>query len=369
MNILYDHQIFTWQKYGGISRYFYELITRLSGYHDANVSLFMGFHLNRYGLGNEQGRLAHFWGVTRPAIPKTTRAFKWINNALFRTAARRYSADLYHQTYYERLAPDFRGARVVTVFDMIHELYPDSFSSRERSMMARIKIQSVLEADAVICISESTKKDLQHLFGIDDDKIRVIYLGNSLDITNRKAAIMDAPYILYVGLRDGYKNFRTILSAFARSEKISKEFKLACFGGGAFTSEEIKLINSLHVSDRIVHVDGPDQKLANLYQYASAFIYPSLYEGFGIPLLEAMHYGCPVLAANTSSIPEVLGSAGLYFQPLDIDDVADKFDKILYDNGLRAQLMERGMQQSRKFGWDRCAEETMNYYKDIVGSS
>lgn len=366
MKILYDYQVFSWQRYGGISRYFYEIINRIVNRSGTNVSLFLGFHINEYGLDMCRNSFSHYYGKKRPAIPKSNKFFSGINRMLFHRFAPNYYADIYHQTYYGTFEKRFSGKRIVTIFDMTHERFPSSFPFYDTTR--KNKRKAVSRADGVICISESTKNDVIDYFGIPENKVTVIYLGNSLKSDVTTARLVDFPYILFVGQRHGYKNFSLLMAAYTRSQKINNAFKLICFGGGKFTSSERRLIAAHSFTGHIFHFSGPDTLLANLYKYASALVYPSQYEGFGIPLLEAMHYGCPVLASNTSSLPEVVGDAGLYFNPTDMDDLMFGLDRILFDEPLRKRLRELGYQREKRFGWDRCADETLDFYKKIVNT-
>lgn len=363
MNLIYDHQAFSIQKYGGVSRYFHELISRLCKKEDVNLSLFLGFYINEYGLEACRDLCKHFWGMKRVDIPKVGRLFTVVNKMLFRPFFVSSRADIYHPTYYANLIRGFKGKKVVTVHDMIHELYPDYFSSRD--ITSTDKKMAVQDADAVICVSQSTKKDLMELLNVPEDRIRVIYLGNSLNLEVNEPRLVDNPYVLYVGLRSGYKNFKLLLTAYARAHKIRSDFKLICFAGGKFNIQEQALIRSLDLSNKVLEYAGTDEVLANLYKYATAFVYPSLYEGFGIPPLEAMHYGCPVLVSNTSSILEVVGQAGLYFNPTSVDDLSFHLDKILHDDMLRTELIQRGHEQEKIFSWDVCAKETLKLYHQI----
>jgi len=204
-----------------------------------------------------------------------------------------------------------------------------------------------------------------HYYNVPEERIKVIYLGNPLNLEVTAPRIVDTPYILFVGLRGGYKNFDKLLTAYAQSKKLNKDFKLICFGGWKFIAHEQSLIRSLGLGDKVLHYSGPDQILANLYKYSAVFVYPSLYEGFGIPPLEAMHYGCPVLVSNTSSIPEAVGQAGLYFNPTSADDLSFHLDKILHDDTLRNELIRRGHEQENKFSWDVCAQETLKLYRQV----
>lgn len=223
----------------------------------------------------------------------------------------------------------------------------------------------ILNSDAIICISQSTRIDLLSYYNVPEDRIRVIYLGNSLKFEVTSPRLIDGPYILYVGHRSGYKNFKLLLTAYANAHSVRNNFKLVCFAGGKFNTQEQELLRSLDLGNNIVAYAGTDEMLANLYKYAAALVYPSLYEGFGLPPLEAMHYGCPVLASKTSSISEVVGQAGLYFNPTSADDLIFHLDKLLHDDILRNELTKRGHKQELQFSWDVCAKETLMLYHQI----
>jgi glycosyltransferase involved in cell wall biosynthesis len=364
MVIFYDHQIFSWQRFGGISRYFYEIISRLSRQSDIEISLFQGFHINKYGLSAFRGNYKYYQGCKRPALPKTTKVMNFVNDRFFNLLAPMGSVDVYHQTYYMVLKPDFGGKRVVTVHDMIHEMYPQYFAG---DRVTAHKKESVRRADGIICISQSTKNDLMNYFGCSEDKVKVIYHGNSLQIKVTSPPLVAVPYILYVGQRKGHKNFELLLTAYARLRQVNAEFSLVCFGGEKLSSEERNKIAELGLSNRVRYYEGPDELLANLYTHAAVFIYPSLYEGFGIPPLEAMHCGCPVLSSNTSSLPEVVGDAGLYFDPSDKDELMHKLELVLSDVDMRAGLVKAGYQQVKKFSWDSCSKETLQFYQELRG--
>jgi glycosyltransferase involved in cell wall biosynthesis len=368
MHILYDHQIFTWQRYGGISRYYYELITHLCKEPGIDVSLFLGFHVNEFAFGCPHHGFKYYFGVKRPAYPKFNKVSKLVNNTLFSSlTAVNLRADIYHQTYYSNLASRFLGKRIVTVPDMIHEIFPHYFLSRDKT--ARKKKVAIDNADGIICTSQSTKIDLMQCYRVPEQKIRVIYLGNSLQSEVTSPRLIDESYILYVGFRGLYKSFIMLLHAYAHSPRINQNYKVICFGGGPFSKHECQEIISMGVLDKVIQIDGNDDILANLYQYASVFVYPSQYEGFGLPLLESMHYGCPILTSNTSSIPEVVGQAGLYFDPTSEEDLAAKLDLILHNSTLRDQLCQRGFQQEKKFSWEQCEKETVSFYKDILSDA
>jgi glycosyltransferase involved in cell wall biosynthesis len=360
VNILYDHQVFSWQRYGGISRYFYEIISRLCKVSSISTSVFLGFHINEYGLSSFRDHYKYYWGVKRPLLPKTTKLVTFANNVLFSLIAPTFSTDIYHQTYYTCLMPSFPGKRIVTVHDMIHEIYPEYFPS-DRSFTTS-KRDSIARAEGIICPSRNTKDDLLRYYNVPEHKIRIIAHGNSLNFIVTSPRIIPEPYILFTGQRTGYKNFTLLLTAYAKSMRLVADYKLVCFGGERFSKEERKRISSLGLMERVIHQSGSDEILANLYTYAAVFVYPSLYEGFGIPLLEAMHYQCPVLAGNTSSIPEVVGDGGMYFDPKDEDALSAAMEQILSDSSLRDDLIQRGVAREKQYSWDACAKETLDFY-------
>ena len=355
MNILYDHQIFASQIYGGITRYFYEIIKRIA-YKD-KVYLYEGYHINEYGLENIEN-LKCYQGIKRPAIRYTGWLFRYLNKYNLNKFAHDLEIDIYHPTYYE----DFninKGKLIVTVYDMIHELY-------YKNDITVIKKKNLIEkADGIIAISESTKKDLIDILNIKPEKIQVIYLANSLVVDDIGDRLVKEPYVLYVGNRGGYKNFENYLKALALS-RYKNDINIVCFGGGKFINDEKHLINDLKLENRIKLFFGDDKVLANLYKYAEAFVYSSKYEGFGLPPLEAMQYGTPVVVSNTSSIPEVVGKAGIYFDPEDIEDMAIKIDSVLENHELREQLSKKGIEQVKLFSWDKCANETIDFYKQVL---
>jgi glycosyltransferase involved in cell wall biosynthesis len=174
------------------------------------------------------------------------------------------------------------------------------------------------------------------------------------------------PYLLYVGHRGGYKNFEGFLRAYASSLWLSDNFNVVCFGGGIFSRDEVALIKSLRLSmNHVIQVNGGDNKLASVYRDAALFVYPSLYEGFGIPPLEAMSLGCPVACSNTSSIPEVAGDAAEYFDPYDLDSMRTAMELVLSSEVRLNELIKLGKFRCARFSWDRCAKETLSVYKGL----
>jgi glycosyltransferase involved in cell wall biosynthesis len=373
MKILYDHTVFQFQRYGGISRYFYELITRLSIKKDVDISLFHGFHINEYALSEHKQNFDSYWGYKwkykKPAALYLWLIFAIPNKILFNNFIRSSDVNIYHPTYYRNDLDKYnKSAIVLTVHDMIHELYPDQFI--DSRFVIKTKKKSINAADQIICVSENTKKDLINMYDVPEDKIKVIYHGNSLPKSDEylkradleKMYSITKPYLLYIGDRKrSYKNFTMLLETY--STMLSDRFDLVCFGGGDFNHNELKTIKSIRCSGKVIHLSGSDHLLASLYKNAFCFIYPSLYEGFGIPLLEAMGLGCPVIASNTSSIPKVVDKAALLFDPNSKDSLINVIELLESNESKREKLINLGFEQEKKFSWDKTAYETFKVYE------
>ena len=366
LSITYDHQTFAMQRYGGISRYFYETISNLVRNDELDISVYLGHFINEYGLEKLEKQFKAFKGKKYTPRFKTKLIYLKLNDILFPGFLNKVNPGIYHQTYYNYLCPAFKGKRVITILDMTHEYFPESFSKLDKT--SEWKKQSIPKADGLICISESTRRDLIKMFNVPEEKTRVIYLGNSVDTNIISPRVIKDNYILFVGDRKGYKNFMLLLNAFAALKDVNNSYKLVCYGGGSVSNQESKLIASNGLEDKVIFDGGDDRKLANFYKYASVFVYPSKYEGFGIPPLEAMAIGCPVIASNISSIPEVVGDAGLYIDPDSIDDMKSNLQLILGDEMLRQDLVNKGFEQSKKFSWDKCAAEHLQFYKELTGN-
>lgn len=366
MKIVFDAQIFAEQEFGGISRYFCALATELARTPHIDMNIVAPIHVNGYLRGISGGIAV---GCYMRRLPKTGRMIKALSEALFQPIVSMMRPDIVHETYYSPRPTYNRGIpHVLTVYDMIHERFPGSFPANDR--VAAHKASAVHRVDHIFCISENTRRDLLEIHGIPEDHISVAYLGYDTLVASSVTAaglVGDSPYLLYVGGRQGYKNFDGLLRAYAASNWLSTNLRLVCFGGGPFSATEKGLIAELGLSDKkVVQLGGADDRLAALYSSAAAFVYPSKYEGFGIPPLEAMSLGCPVICSNTSSIPEVVGEAGEYFDPADVDSIRDALERVLQSSARRTQLIEFGRLRCKLFSWKRCAQDTMAVYRRLA---
>lgn len=369
MKVAFDHQIFTMQSYGGVSRYFVRLITGLIALGE-DVHVVAPLHRNRYLKELPRSRVCGF--EVRRFPPKTNRLIESCNQFLTSRRILSLNPDLVHQTYYSsRPVTTIHGGKtILTVYDMIHERFSNEFPARDRTTAS--KRISVAQADHIISISQSTKNDLCEIFKVPSEKVSVIHLGferfNTGELSARASSVQ-VPFLLYVGNRGGHKNFKRMLQAIAASPRLKREFDIVAFGGGTFNRHELKLIDSLGFRFRSVRqVAGDDQVLGELYRSATALVYPSLYEGFGLPPLEAMAHHCPVITSNAGSMPEVVGNAGEYFDPADSDSMIHALERVVFDEQHREALISAGNQNLARFSWERCSIETRAVYRKVMRS-
>jgi mannosyltransferase len=259
---------------------------------------------------------------------------------------------LIHSSYYRNFQK--KSNYIITVHDMIHELF---FNNLKSNLLISHKRQNIYNSKAIICISESTKNDLLNFYpDVDPNKIHIIYNGTSDCFYNYQENYKN--YFLYVGSRANYKNFLKLPELVSSIENYSL-FIIGC----ELTQSELNLLNKF-LPNRWKHYKNvPNIELNNFYNNAFALIYPSSYEGFGLPVIESMKSGCPVIALNTSSIPEISGIAAV---------LMDQLDKITFQNSVnyilnnRKVIIQNGYLNSKKFTWDSCYNETKLLYKSIL---
>lgn len=367
MRILYDYQAFSRQFYGGISRYFVEIARRLAVAENTEVRILAPLYINHYLKELDPGIVT---GRQLASAPKAAgKLLNIYNRAATRYGVATFKPDILHETYFAKheVALRRRQARVVTVYDMIHELSPEYFPAWDST--SDNKRRAVERADHVICISENTRRDLLEIFNIREENVSVVHLGFDSQQSKETAGqrLVDAPYLLYVGIRSGYKNFERLLHAYADSKTVHDNFRLVCFGGGNFSRSEIQRFQDLGLAaDRLVWKGGSDSVLMKLYEHASAFVYPSLYEGFGIPPLEAMAHGCPVVCSRGSSISEVVGDAGEFFDPHEPDAIACAIENVVGSQTRADELRALGRQRIKSFTWEKCASRTHDVYSSLA---
>ncbi|MGQ2843067.1 glycosyltransferase family 4 protein [Leptospira interrogans] len=378
------------QNYGGISRYFYEIMTRMRKNFDLQFDHSILYSSNEYLKDRELFPLEREYAYKDwlPSIRfrgmyRIFHFFQWLGFLPFperkmrkfiEYKIRKSDFDIFHPTYYDpyfiKILKKKKKPYVLTVHDFIHELFPDYFSDAQRVIeQKRIMIQN---ASGIITISESTKKDLFRFYDFDENKIKVIKHGVSfLPLSSDRSELFfdKKEYILFIGNRYHYKNFSFFLNSIEQIFRDFSTLNLICAGGGIFSADEILLIKNLGLMDRIFQYDFKnDQELIQYYKDALLFVFPSQYEGFGIPLLEAFNCGCPVACSNTSSFPEVAGDAAFYFDPNDSDSIYKTVLEAINNQGLRKEKVRKGRIRIQEFSWDKATNETIRFYYNILGN-
>ena len=364
MQVGFDEQVFLAQRHGGISRYVVSLVEAFRDHPELGVDAVTGWrwsdnqHSNAAGLSRSLP-LPELSG--RAAILGQGAYF--VANAGRRRAARR--ADLLHHTYFHPrfMAPGSRARHVCTVYDMIPELYPESFPMRDPHLAKR---QYVASCDMVLCISASARQDLIDLYGDPGVPMPVTHLGVGPEFRPDVAAPSGVPdrYLLFIGRRAGYKDFDVMAEAMTLLH--DSQVALVVVGGGAFTDDETARLSRLGIADRVHRVDVRDDELCRLYAHALAFVFPSRHEGFGLPTLEAMASGAPVVLADSSSHPEVGGDVARYFPIGDPAALAAQLDALIGDDDLRDELGEAGVVRAAAFTWQATAQATADAYRALV---
>lgn len=367
MKILYDYQAVYDQKYGGISRYFYEVISRIKNDKKYKIVMPVVFSQNYY--------FRSLKAVEFNVNKGEKLIYRMINEMytiIFLLIAKvKKDIDILHPTYYKALYLIYfpwlkpkNGKIVITVHDMIHEIYPkgnEGFIKRKKKVLDM--------ADGIITVSEKTKIDLLKFYPeLAKKNIKVIYHGNSVVNTEKNldnSFILPSRYILFVGQRNAYKNFEIVIKAFSKLRKEDLSLHLVCAGGGDFSEHENKLFQEYAIESCCIQHSVNDDLLSYMYQNAIVFVFPSLYEGFGIPILEAFANGCPIVLSNASCFPEIAGDAALYFDGEDSCDLYFKLKSVIYNDACRYELIEKGKECLKKYSWEKAAAETMDFYETL----
>ena len=353
---------------GGIGTYVRRLLPALATA-DAPVDLSV-FHARFEG-----GLPKELQGLRRIEIPRTIRTLYPLWNWLGRPPlpAELHSAEVIHAPSPVAIPPvSGRQRLVVTVHDLAFRRYPKAYPAAWRFLHAAGFGRALRKADAVIAVSGSTASDLASVGRLDPNRIHVVPLGGSLDVgTADVAPVLDRlriprPYILFVGTFEPRKNVVRLIRAYRRiAAKVPHALVLA--GPAGWGSKPIHREIAVQGSGR-VEVTGhlPEADLDALYRGADAFVYPSLYEGFGLPVLDAMSRGVPVITSTTSSLPELTGGAAVHVPPTYTLELADALEHLLTDESERARLAEAGRTRAREYSWERTAASTLEVYEKVA---
>lgn len=330
-------------------------------------------NLKKYDQKNEY----FFFRPKREKDLSTPERFIW-DQITLPYKAKKAKVEVLHQPCFS--VPIFYNQKiVVTVHDLISIFFPKNIPFVSCLFFSKWMPFSYKKADKIIAISKQTKKDIQDILSLPSEKIEVIYeaVGEEYKKINdqktlekiRKKYNLNFDFILHVGTIEPRKNLEFLVKAYAKTlSKFNLKPKLVIVGKrGWYYSGLFKLIKKLNLEKNIIftgYVEAED--LPILYNLASLFVFPSLYEGFGLPPLEALACGCPVICSNTSSLPEVVGEAGILLAPNDQEAWAFHINKILNNEKLKKGLVEKGFKRSSKFSWKECALKTISVYEKVL---
>jgi glycosyltransferase involved in cell wall biosynthesis len=356
MKIAYTHPGIN-QKVGGVSRYFFEICIRLQRRYDLNyVTRFSGNLYFKHILNNKKPFLENinFKG-------KSLLEF-FLQKQYAKRLFKRETFDLIHHTgEYPQL---FCFVKKTPVVITIHDLIPEIYYPNETVRINNRK-QCIHRASAVICVSNNTRNDLLRFFPeIPPEKVFVVYHGTEEKAPAAYRKNDKGNYILYIGSRYTYKNFNFFVESVAGLLK-EKQLVLYCTGE-SFSENEKVIINRLELNSLVVNCGYVDDiELANLYHYARCFVYPSLYEGFGIPILEAFRHQCPVCLSDASCFPEIAADAAKYFNPNNSESIKKAITEMLYDIE-RERFIQKGSMRLNDFSWEKTASDTAEVYNWVI---
>ena len=365
MRIAVDHQVTSLQDAGGMSRYHYELARQLRGREGISLDLLLGGEssvLPFAGLEGEGLRVEGWKSRLGPGYPRYAMNALW--TAAIAPIHGRY--DVYHTTY-QRCEPAIRHrALVATHHDATQERFPELF--RNAAAIQARKRRLYQRADMVICVSESARRDLLEIYGVDRSRTCVVHHGLTpvAEGSTGRGDDEEQPYVLYVGSRSAYKNFPALLRAFAAAEA-TRGMRLLAAGGGRWSAGERETIVALGLEGHVVLLPRVEElHLGEFYRGAALFVYPSLYEGFGLPPIEAMSAGCPVLVSRSSALPEVCGEAAHYFDPAVEGALERELGRVLGDRELLRSKVDAGRAWVERYTWETSAQGTLAAYREAL---
>ncbi len=265
---------------------------------------------------------------------------------------------------------------VLTLHDIVHCVHPETMPLSHLLAERTLMRWSLTRSDSIIAVSQSTAIDIQRNYGVNSNKINVVYHGSpafpkGLDGAADPYRKLPAKYFLFVGTLDPRKNFERLFKAFESLEPLRYGAHLVIVGGKGWKNKAfLKTLRTSPVR-ACVHLAGyvPRSQLRAIYENAVCLLFPSVFEGFGLPILEAMACGTPVITSNTSSMKEVAGDAALLVNPYDVGALAEAMKQVLINQSLREDLVAKGFQRIKRFSWERCAEQTLRIFNRLANGS
>jgi len=373
MNLIVDGIVFEDQEHGGISRIFSETLPRICQLDSTlDIQLLTSGPTKQPVPDHDQ---IHQTRIANPQMLISNRMFPYlkrnVRSVLLGKAVSHFDERaIWHSTYFT-LASNWKGLNILTIPDLIPELFPSQYNRFIQEQFCRYRQKCIEMADAIICISESTAADLRTFYPLSTRKeIFVIPLAANKNFypTPLSPETSQLPtqkeFLLYVGGRQYYKNFKSLLDVYAEWEHHSIVDLVVV--GVKWSSSELKLIKDLNL-ERDVHLVTKvnDSELARLYNLALAFVYPSLYEGFGIPLLEAMQCGCPIVASRIPSTVEVAGKCPIYFDPAKREALLHALT-LAVEEQKDENRIKSGFKHTQNYSWEQCAKKTFEVYANLL---
>jgi glycosyltransferase involved in cell wall biosynthesis len=317
-------------------------------------------------------------------VPLTRNLFKvWFEQVALPLACRNEGVDIVHVPYFA--PPLVGGARtVVTIHDLIPLVLPAYRESAWVRLYTRLVAAGARRAAAIVTDSQSSRDDILHLLGVPSSQVHVVYLAademfrpvgdaSEMEKVQHKHGLPQE-YVLYLGGFDQRKNVSTLLAAYAALEKgVSDQAKLVIAGqlpsrDTDFFPDPRRLVQTWGLGDKVLFLDWvPEEDKPALYRGATLFVYPSLYEGFGLPVLEAMSCGTAVIASHAASLPEIVGEGAVLFDPHDVEGLAEAITTLLQDLDRRERLAAEGLERARFFSWQKTVAQTVEVYKSVTG--
>lgn len=381
MKVLYDYQAFQMQKVGGVSNCFAELIGHLPSSVEWQIGLKESdnVHLKEKGLMSNlsPSSLSAENFITRKHFFGKGTLYKWFNEHFdsFPSADhknKKYSIELLKKNEYDIFHPTFFNPYFLPYIGnkpfvlTVHDFITDKFRGFG-DWQTRCRRELAEKAAHIIAVSETTKEDAIDMLHVPEEKISVIYHGVSISNSLQLKPVVDGDYFLFVGRRNDYKNFLPMVKAMAPYLKSHPSFKLVCTAND-FNSRELAVFRDLGISHQLLHVFASYVELLSLYKYAKAFVYPSLYEGFGIPILEAYAMKCPVLLSRESCFPEIAGDAALYFK---LNDQENTLSALLEQFTNMSQidhdsLIGKQDERLKRYSWEKSALQLAEVYESVL---